>query len=158
MATKKRIKYFISCGAIIYTFLSVLILIFSIAIAEGTSAKILVPSNFLYLLMFSYVLSLGNTFLGATEIATPLRYTLHAICFIIGFFSFIMLCGISFSSSCIMSLVYAIIYCGAMITAHTIKKKLSLDKLPKKQVALPKREKKSNKKTRIQIFSPDYKI
>ena len=157
METKKQIQYFISCGAIIYTCLSVLILIFSLAISEGASAKILVPSNFLYLLMFSYILSLGNTFLKATAMATPLRYTLHAVCYILAFFTFILLCGISFSSSCIMTLVYAIIYCGAMMIAHIVKKnfysKTHSNKASIQHKSEPRKDKSKRDNTYKSMFS-----
>ena len=125
MKTKDLIKYFFSCGALIYTVGSVLILTVSLAASESASASILAPKPFLFFLGFAYLISLGNTLFKINTIPPVIRRLLHCLCYVVGFLAFILLCGVKFAYSAIFAAVLALIYAISVITASVIRKQIS---------------------------------
>lgn len=125
MKTKDLIKYFFSCGALIYTVGSVLILTISLAASESASASILAPKPFLFFLGFAYLISLGNTLFKINTIPPVIRRLLHCLCYVVGFLAFILLCGVKFAYSAIFAAVFALIYAISVITASVIRKQIS---------------------------------
>ncbi len=148
MKTKDLIKYFLSCGALIYTVGSVLILAISLAASESTAASILAPKPFLFFLGFSYFISLGNTLYKTGGISQPVRRLLHALCYVIGFFAFVLLCGVDFAFSAIFSAVFAAIYAIVIFTSAVIRNQMGRTRKPKNASVPERPEKKSKKPTK----------
>ena len=143
MKTKELIKYFFSCGAVIYTAGSALILAISLSASESAEATILAPKPFLFFLGFAYILSLGNTLRKVESLSKPLRSLLHAICYVVGFLCFVLLCGVKFAFAIIFAAVFGIIYAIVTVTSSVIKRQLS--RSPKNE---PVQKKSREKKTR----------
>ena len=125
MKTKELIKYFFSCGAVIYTAGSALILAISLSASESAEATILAPKPFLFFLGFAYILSLGNTLRKVESLSKPLRSLLHAICYVVGFLCFVLLCGVKFAYAAIFTAVFALINAISVITVSVIRKQIS---------------------------------
>ncbi len=111
MSNKNLFKYFISCGAVIYTAISALFFIIEIRISNGAAAVFqLDPQRFLYLLLFSYVISLGNTLFKLESLSSTTRRLLHAASYIFGLLAFLTLSGLKFYAAMIISAVFALFY------------------------------------------------
>ncbi len=121
MKNNSLIKYFFSCGAIIYTVGSALILIISLLLSEGASASILAPKPFLFYLGFAYVISLGNTLFRVERISSPIRRLIHALTYILGVFAFVLLCGMKFAYCAIVAAIFGIIYAAVTFVVALIK-------------------------------------
>ena len=161
MKTKDLLKYFFSCGALIYTIGSVIILVISLAASESYAASILAPKPFLFFLGFAYLISLGNTLYRIDTISHPIRRLLHALCYIVGFWAFIALCGVKFAFAAIFAALFAVIYAIAIVTTSVIKKQISKshDKtektttLPKKKSEKPQKNNTTTENTYHNRFS-----
>lgn len=81
-------KKIIHLGAVYYTAISAVLLIFSMMLDNGSA--ILAPERFLALLIYSFVMSIGTSLLAST-LQKPLGRLLHAICYIGGFFCCVIL-------------------------------------------------------------------
>ena len=125
MKTKELIKYFFSCGAIIYTVGSVLIFAISLSVSDASAATILAPKPFLFFLGLAYVLSLGNTLYRSSVLSKPIRRLLHLLCYLLGFFAFVLLCGVKFAFAVIFTTVFGIIYAIVAVASSVIKKQIS---------------------------------
>lgn len=129
MKTKDLIKYFFSCGALIYTVGSVLILLISLGASDSASASLLAPKPFLFFLGFAYLVSLGNTLFKIESITPVVRRLLHCLCYVLGFFAFVILCGVKFAYAAIFTAVFALIYAISVITVSVIRKQISRSEL-----------------------------
>ena len=114
-------RYFFSCGAIIYTVGSALILIISLLLSENAAASILAPKPFLFYLGFAYIISLGNTVFKIEKISAPIRRLIHTVLYVLGFFSFVLLCGMKFAYCAIVTAIFGIIYAIAVFVTVLIK-------------------------------------
>ena len=123
MNTKQLIKHFISRGAVIYTAGSILIMLISLAMSDTSASQILNPALFLYYAIFSYILSLGSTLYVSGYFPSYIAGTIHAACFNVGFFVFVLLCGVEFAFAVIFTLVFAVIYTICRVIGTLICKK-----------------------------------
>lgn len=111
MEFKKLCKYFVCCGAVYYTMLSAFIMIVNSLLSSGdASQKVIITSQFWYILIFSYIMALGAALRRASSISKTIGWLLNAICYIGGFFIFIMLCAVPFAASCVFTAVFAVFY------------------------------------------------
>ena len=145
MDNKSILKSFVARGAVIYTALSTCLIVLSMLVSENASVKILVPKQFLFLLLFSFVLSLGGVFLKIYSLPSVWPRVLHALCFIGGFALFLLLCGVKFAPLIISDAVFALIYLIFIFIAT--RKKNSHEASQKKQ-----RNKKSTKAEYTPMF------
>lgn len=148
MKTKDLIKYFFCCGALIYTVGSVLILAISLAASESAAASILAPKPFLFFLGFAYFISLGNTLYRIDAISKPVRRLLHSLCYVIGFFTFVLICGVDFAFSAIFTAAFAAIYGIVIITTEVIRKQTGKKQAQKNANSQETPTKKSPKTTK----------
>lgn len=122
------LKKIISKGAVIYTAGSLCILLFSLLIPENTMDKVLLPTPFLLLAAYAFVLALGDLPYLVGKCSPACARAIHAACYNVGFFCFLLLCNMSFSTSVIATVIFAFIYTVAVVLAGTFKKKLSTGK------------------------------
>ena len=155
MKTKDLIKYFLCCGALIYTTGSVFILLISLGTSESASATILAPKPFLFFFGFAYLISLGNTLYRINKIAKPLRRLLHALCYVIGFFVFVLLCGVDFAFSAIFTAVFAVIYGIVTVTAAVIRKQIGKKQRQKTATNVETAEKTPKRSTKSKKSAQD---
>lgn len=125
MKFKELFKKFISRGAVIYTVGSLIVLLFSLAASESLSAKILSPMPFLFFAAYSYVMALGSALYSSGAFSGALSRLIHALCYNVGFFGFMLLCQITFTYAAIFTAIYAIIYIAAVVIARVLRKKPS---------------------------------
>jgi hypothetical protein len=123
MDIKKTLKGFFSLGAIYYTVISVFIILVGMALSDGGAAKLLVPQQFLYLLLFCYVMALGSTLKKQASLSATVAQLLHAACYILGFMLFLILCNMKFVPVIIATAVFAIFYIVAVLISNAVKKK-----------------------------------
>ncbi len=148
MKTKDFIKYFLCCGSLIYTVGSVFILLISLGASESASATILAPKPFLFFFGFAYLIALGNTLYRINTFAKPLRRLLHALCYVIGFFVFVLLCGVDFAFSAIFTAVFAVIYGIVTVTAAVIRNQISKKQTHKAATSTTTSEKNPKRSTK----------
>ena len=110
MKKNSLIKYFFSCGAIIYTIGSALILIISLLVSESDAITLLAPKPILFYLGFSYVVSLGNTVFKIEKISSPIRRLIHALSYILGVFALVLICGMNFAYFAIVAALVGVFY------------------------------------------------
>ena len=123
MNTNSLIKKFISRGAVIYTVISVCIIVFFLIFSDGQPAQIFKPDILLLIALFSYVASLGSTLYESEYFTGPIARLVHAVCYNLGFFAFLLLAGMQFPVAVIFTVVFAIIYTAAVIISNVFKKK-----------------------------------
>lgn len=123
MNTKQLIKHFISRGAVIYSAGSILIMLISLAMSDTSASQILNPALFLYYAIFSYILSLGSTLFVSGYFPSYVAGIIHAVCFNVGFFVFVLLCGVEFAFAIIFTLIFAVIYTICRVVGTLIRKK-----------------------------------
>ena len=151
MNTKKLLKYFAVCGALYYTALSAIIMIINVALLAQDSTKVIVPQQFLYLLLFCYVMSLGSSLRQIDSISKTLGWVLNAACYVPGFFIFLLCLDMPPSSSLILSAVFIPIYAaGAVVTALMERRNARQKNTDKKSVGknVVKSRKSNNRKDR----------
>ena len=157
MNTKTSFKSFISRGAVIYTAGSLFILLSSLAMPENSAAKILSPTPFLFFAAYAYVMSLGSTLFASGKFSPTIARLIHAVCYNVGFFGFLLLCSMGFTTSVILTAVYAFIYTASVFTVGAFKKgsdkKAPTDSLPAKAQAKAKKEKSKPESTYQNRFS-----
>ena len=123
MNTKQLLKHFISRGAVIYTAGSILIMLISLAMSDTSASQILDPAPFLFYAVFSYMLSLGSTLYISGYFPSYVVGIIHAVCFNVGFFVFVLLCGVEFAFAIIFTLIFAVIYTICRVFGTLIRKK-----------------------------------
>jgi len=140
-------KRFISRGAVIYTAGSLSILLFSLTLPESAAVTILSPEPFIYFAMFAYLLSLGSAIYASGKFSQTASRIIHAACYNIGFFCFLLLCKMEFAYAAIFTAVFAIIYTASVILAGVFKKG---GKAPTKSVETENKEKSKKSKSKPQ--------
>ena len=144
MNTTEFIKKFICRGAVIYTAGSILIMLISLAMSDTSAARILDPAPFLFYAIFSFTLSLGSTLYVSGYFTSYDAGLVHAVCFNVGFFVFILLCGVEFAFAVIFTLVFAVIYTICRVIGTLIRRKTQSNGKQKKSVQ-PKQNGKQTK-------------
>ena len=123
MDIKRILKGFVSLGAIYYTIISIFIMLIGLALSDGGAAKLLVPQQFLYLLLFCYVMALGSTLKKQASLSATVAQLLHAACYILGFMLFLILCNMKFVPVIIATAVFAIFYTVVALITNATRKK-----------------------------------
>jgi uncharacterized protein YacL len=148
MNINKPLKFFLCCGALYYTAISTLIMIINAALLSQDSTKVIVPEQFLYLLLFCYMMSLGSTLRRIDAIPRGLGWVLNAICYVVGFLVFLLCSKMSFTSALILDAAFLIIYAIVAISVSFIQRRSKASKstviASARQSSTPK-TKKSNK-------------
>ena len=124
MNIKQILKNFVFFGSVIYTVISTVMIFVAMATTDGQYSMILDAERFLYILLFSFILSVGSTILRIDEISRVAAVCLHAACYVVGFFIFVLLCGIKFAPAIIATAVFAGIYSICTIICRAISKSL----------------------------------
>ena len=120
MKIKELIFFFLKRGAVLFTAISIpLLLILLVLDSEGS----IDPIKFLLVAAFSYILSLGATIYRLESISNTVGRILHATCFILGFFGFLMFNGTDFIPSTISTAIFAVIYIAVCLITSLLKKK-----------------------------------
>lgn len=150
MKTKDLLKYFVSCGAVIYTIASALILFISLLADFASENSILKPEDFLYLLAFAYIISLANTIFRIEKISAPIRRLIHALLYICGLLAFLMLRSMEFYVAVIIAAVFGIIYAlvifvKALIAGRVGRLSVNNSKVEKKEKTVSKSSSKQKK-------------
>ena len=122
MNTKTLLKSFVSRGAVIYTAGSLLILLFSLALPENSAARILSPTPFIFFAAYAYVMSLGSALFTSGKFSPAIARLVHAVCYNAGFLCFLLLCSMGFTTSVILTSVYALIYTASVFIVGAFKK------------------------------------
>lgn len=144
MKIKKAIINFFCFGSLFYTAITSVLLVVALSLAEENAVKLIEIPQFLKILLFSFILSLGSTLIRIEAIPRVAAVCAHAGCYIAGWLVFITLCGATFATTTISTLVFAILY-----TIVTVIIKVCSKKTPSKktiaEVVTP--EKKKNSKS-----------
>lgn len=122
MDAKKAVKYFLLCGAAYFTALCGLILTV-LAIILGEKSNIGVePSKFLLVLALSYVWSLGSTLkrVISSKIA---GLTLNAICYVGGFFTFLLLFDTDTVPALFATMLFTVVYAVVVLCENLMHKR-----------------------------------
>ena len=123
MDIKKLIKHFFCFASVAYTIMSMLIVIAGLSLPESSYASIGEPVRFLHLFAFSLILALGSTLKRISSIPAVVARLLHAICFIGGFFVFLIVGSMEFTAAIVSSAAFALIYIAALLLASLISKR-----------------------------------
>ena len=110
---KNIIKYFICSCSVIFTILSMVVVCISIAIANENT--VVVPQRYLHLFVFSFILSLGNTFKKATQLSITVSMILHGVCYIGGFLVFLIISEISTPAIIAFTALFALVYFTVLV-------------------------------------------
>ena len=135
MKNNSLFKFFISRGAIIYTCCSGVYFIISLLVQN---TKPLEPKQFISLLLFSYILSVGSTVYRCENLSRVARRFWHAVFFIGGFIIFLGLCGVTFKLVMLATLIFAIVYTPIAIVSE-VKLSHGVSKAPKQKKEAPKK-------------------
>ena len=120
---KKALINFVSFGSIFYTLITTGLLLVASALAEENAVKLIEIDQFLKVLLFSFMLSLGSTLIRVDSIPRTAAFCAHAGCYIVGWIVFVALCGANFAVTVISAAVFAIIYALATFIIRLIGKK-----------------------------------
>ena len=145
MNTNKLFKYFIICGALYYTVLSTIIMIINVALLSENSTKVIVPEQFLYLLLFCYIMALGSALRRVDVMSKALGWVLNATCYVLGFFIFLLCSEMSLPSALILCAAFIPIYVITAFTVSFIERKGSRTKKAKAECPKHAKTKKSIK-------------
>ena len=152
MNIKKVLKNLVFYGSVYYTAITVAFILVAMMISESDSVKIIDTDRFLLILLFSFMMSLGSTLLQIDRIPRVAAVCLHAACYILGFFVFILLCGGQFAATVIATAVFALFYLIVTIIVNQLRKRTQKkDKAP--QIISPTKKDKNNKKEYKNQFS-----
>jgi hypothetical protein len=145
MNIKKALKNFVFFGSVIYTAISTGMILLGTAMTDGQYTMMLEADRFLCILLFSFMLSLGSTLLRVDAIPRVTAACLHAACYVLGFFIFMLLCEIKFAPAVIATAVFAVIYAICTVicraVARSFKKAQNAPKTDAKQVKNSKNKK-----------------
>jgi hypothetical protein len=146
MDIKKWFRYFAACGAIYYTVLSAIIMIINVALLAQDSTRVIVPEQFLYLLMFCYIMSLGSSLRRIDTISKALGWVLNASCYVLGFFIFLLCLKMSLPSALILVVAFIPIYAIAAVSVALYERRGASVKKTKPVHKGAVKSKKSNKR------------
>ncbi len=116
------LKKIINLGAIYYTAVSAVMLIFSIMF--GIESTILAPQRFFTILLYSFVASVGTALLHCNFKSAIVARLLHVLCYIGGFlFCILIPYGAKFTTAVISLAVYSVAYVVICVLKSAIAKK-----------------------------------
>ncbi len=149
------LKKIINLGAVYYTVISTVLLLFSWIFGE-TSA-ILAPERFLSLLLFSFVMSVGSAVKETSFFGKTGSGVTHAICYIGGFlFCVLIPYGAKFSLAVIGLALFSAGYVIVLITKSALNKKRT-NKRPSKAKPEKKTKTKPEQNTEYKNLFSDNK-
>jgi hypothetical protein len=122
MKKKELILFFLGRGATLFTAISIPLLLILLALDSEGSID---PIKFLLVAAFSYTLSLGATLYRLESVSNTAGRILHAACFILGFFGFMLLNGTDIIPSTVATVIFSTVYVAACIIAAAWRKKAS---------------------------------
>lgn len=141
MDIKRSLKFFFCFGSVVYTSFSTLIIIISLCTSgDSGAAQAIVPERFLCLLFLSFVMALGSTVKRIELASRAVSIAAHAVCYIGGFFAFLMMCGFTAPSAAVATLIFSAVY--VLVTVIT----LAWQKKPEPRKTPRSSEKKKSKK------------
>lgn len=146
MNIRNILQKFIFFGSVIYTVISTGMIILAILMTDAQYSKMLDAKRFLYILLFSFILSLGSTLLRVEEISRVAAVCIHAACYVLGFFIFVILCGIEFAPAVIATVVFAVIYAVFTAICRLVSRSFSKAGNETKQIKKQPKEAKTNNK------------
>ena len=116
-------KRIINLGAVYYTVISGLFLLFAKMLGDENTG--LDPTKFLFILLFSFIMSTGTAIKESDVMGRVAKGICHAICYIGGFFFCIILpYNKGFSISVIATVIFAVFYATAcLVKSFIIKRK-----------------------------------
>ena len=144
MNTTSLIKKFISRGAVIYTAISVGMMLLALMTSANPDAKVISPQLFLLIALYSYIASLGSTLYGSGYFSAGVARLIHAACYNIGLFCFLLFAECEFFIAVILTVAFAILYTVSVIISNVFKKSSNAKK-DTKQVSNEKRQKSATK-------------
>ncbi len=110
MELKKAFYNFIKAGSVYYTVISGGFLALAAVLSEGDNIKLLETSQFLKILLFSFMMGLGYAVLRIERLNRMASRSLHAGCYILGFLLFAALVGMEFAGIAISTALFAAVY------------------------------------------------
>jgi hypothetical protein len=140
MNMKKALTNFICFGSVFYTAITAVILIIATSLAEEEAVRLVEIPQFLKILLFSFILSLGSTLIRIDAIPRVAAVCAHAGCYNIGWLTFMALCGASFTMIAISTLAFAIIYTIVTILIRKVGKKAAA-RQTSKEINAPQKQK-----------------
>ena len=102
-------------------------MLISLSMSDTSASQILNPALFLFYAIFSYILSLGSTLFVSEYFPSYVAGIIHAVCFNVGFFVFVLLCGVEFAFAIIFTLIFAVIYTICRVIGTLIRRKTQLN-------------------------------
>ena len=126
---KKALINFICFGSVFYTVITTAFLIIATSLAEDEAVKLVEIQQFLKILLFSFILSLGSTLIRIDAIPRIGAALAHAGCYIFGWLIFMALCGANFAVVMISTLIFAVIYTVVAVLVRKIGKKAPAPKV-----------------------------
>ncbi len=122
MKAKDILKKIFYGGSAVYTAGSLFILLLSLLLPSGSSAKILSPLPFIFFALYSFIISVGSAIYSSEVFSSPVSRLIHALCYNLGFFGFAMLCGVKFAYAVIFTAIFAIAYVTVTVLAGVFAK------------------------------------
>lgn len=110
MEFKKLIKYFFVCGSAYFTALCGVLLVALTIIMSDNSKSVIVPSNFLLLLAYCFTMALGSTIRRSAGISNTVGWICNAVCYLGGFFGYLLLSDFTPGTAAVLTAVFACIY------------------------------------------------
>lgn len=153
------LKRIINLGAVYYTVISAVFLAFAKLFGDANTG--LDPAKFLFILLFSFVMSTGTAIKESDIMGKLAKGICHAICYIGGFFFCMVLpYHKGFSFSVIATVIFAVLYIVACLTKSFVTRRASEKTAKTKTNSTSKptqKSPKSNKKSKAPEAQTEYK-
>lgn len=154
MDIKRALKFFFCFGSAVYTLLSASVIITAICISgDSAASQAIVPERFLCLLFLSFVMALGSTVKRIGLASRTIGIGANALCYIGGFFAFLMMCGFTAASAVIATLIFSAVYVLVIVVALALQKKPERRKVSHVSENNKKSKKKHNDEEYKSMFS-----
>lgn len=138
MELKKALKNLLFFGSAYYTVITAVLLIVASSMSDGQAVRLIEVDQFLKILLFSFIMSVGSTLYRADLIPRVAAACLHAVCYIGGWALFIAICGGNFSVTAISTAVFAVLYAAITFVCRKICKRSK--KAPAQSPKTPERK------------------
>ncbi len=140
-------KRIINLGAVYYAAISAIFLVFAKLFGDVNTG--LDPAKFLFILLFSFVMSTGTAIKESDVMSKAAKGACHAICYIGGFFFCIILpYQKGFSFSVISTVIFAVLYIVASLIKSSVVRRNSEKNVKSKAKTSPKTNNKPEKITK----------
>lgn len=149
------IKRIINLGAVYYTAISAVFLIFARLFGDSNTG--LDPTKFLFILLFSFVMSTGTAIKEGGVMGNVAGGVCHAVCYIGGFFFCIILpYQKGFTFAVVSTVIFAVLYIVARLIKSSVVRHSS-EKNPKSKAKTVKKTNiKSEKHTKKSKDAPEH--